>query len=118
MTNADDETIDDSPVDPQGTRPALTLDIALYESYLQDSDITEDQRHEFLKALWSIVVGFVDLGFGIHPLQQTGQGCGQDGTILAFDPADVLSSMPTSQTNKNTRRAAHHTDAAQAKEES
>lgn len=118
MTNADDETIDDLPVDPLGTRPALTLDVALYESYLQDSDLTENQRQEFLETLWSIVVGFVDLGFGIHPLQQTGQGCGQDGNTLAFDPADVLSSTPTSQRNKNTRRAAHHTDAAQAKEES
>lgn len=118
MTNADDETIDDLPVDLPGTRPALTLDVKLYESYLQDANLAQNQRQEFLEALWSIVVGFVDLGFGIHPLQQTGQGCGQDGNTLAFDPADVLSSMPTSQTNRTAKDADYQTDAAQAKEES
>lgn len=118
MTNADEEINPNVSVGSPSTRPALTLDVALYEGYLQDSNLTEDERRAFLEALWSIVVGFVDLGFGIHPLQQTGQGCGQDGSSLAFDPADVLSSMPISQTSKNTKGADHQTDVAQAKEES
>lgn len=50
--------------------PVLTLDISLYEKYLEGSDMTDDQKREFLEALWSIVIGFVDLGFGIHPVQQ------------------------------------------------
>ncbi|MEL6502836.1 MAG: hypothetical protein AAFQ10_00140 [Pseudomonadota bacterium] len=65
---------------------ALTLDTALYERYLADADLTEGQKHEFLQSLWSLIVGFVDLGFGIHPLQQSGNpACGQN-----FDPATVL----------------------------
>ena len=47
-------------------RPVITLDVSLFEEYLADSDL----KHEFMKVLWSIIVGFVDLGFGIHPVQQ------------------------------------------------
>jgi hypothetical protein len=49
---------------------ALTLDVARYEAMLTDSDMSEAERRAFLEALWEIVVGFVDLGFNKHPLQQ------------------------------------------------
>lgn len=51
-------------------RPVITLDVSLFEEYLADSSLTDDQKREFLEVLWSIIVGFVDLGFGIHPVQQ------------------------------------------------
>ena len=54
--------------------PALTIDYALYERHLEESGWTEAQKREFLDALWSIMVQFVDLGFGIHPAQQAGNG--------------------------------------------
>jgi len=49
---------------------ALTINYELYEKYLEDSDLTETQKRQFLDALWSIIVSFADLGFGVHPLQQ------------------------------------------------
>jgi len=61
----------------QASRPALTLDVSLYEEYLADSDLTADQRREFLEALWTIVVSFVELGFGIHPVQQARDANGE-----------------------------------------
>jgi hypothetical protein len=51
-------------------RPALTLDLARYEGMLADPALSEAERRAILEALWEIVVAFVDLGFGIHPLQQ------------------------------------------------
>ena len=51
-------------------RPVITLDVALYESYLADSSMTADEKHAYLEALWSIIVSCVSLGFGVHPLQQ------------------------------------------------
>ena len=59
---------------------AITLDVARYEGFLAASDLTEDERREFLEALWTIIVSFVDLGFGVHPLQQVGLdvACGQN----------------------------------------
>ena len=53
---------------------SVHLDYELYEHYLAECDLTEDQKREFLETLWSIIVGFVDLGFGVHPVQQV---CGE-----------------------------------------
>ncbi len=48
----------------------LTLDVDYYQSFLDDTDIPEHKKQEFIEALWSIITAFVDLGFGIHPVQQ------------------------------------------------
>jgi hypothetical protein len=37
---------------------------------LADPALSEAERTAFLEVLWEIMVGFVDLGFDIHPLQQ------------------------------------------------
>jgi len=55
--------------------PILTVDVEKYQAYLDGADMTEAQKEEFLQALWSIIVSFVDLGFGVHPLQEV---CGEN----------------------------------------
>ena len=50
--------------------PILKIDYALYQHYLDDSDLNENEKQEFLDTIWSIIVSFVDLGFGVHPVQQ------------------------------------------------
>lgn len=61
--------------EPHASTPkTLTVDWALYEQYLAEADLTEEEKRQFLEALLSIVVSFVDLGFGVHPAQQA---CGQ-----------------------------------------
>lgn len=60
---------------------ALTIDYALYERYLDDCDLTDEQKREFLDNLWNFIVCFVDLGFGVHPLQQA---CEQKFDIAAL----------------------------------
>ncbi len=49
-----------------------TLDIKRYQKYLDASDLTEDQKREFIEILWGVVVQFVMLSGGNHPLQQSG----------------------------------------------
>lgn len=66
------------------------LDWDLYGSMLEESDLSEEQQRELIGSLWSIVVGFVDLGFGIHPVQQV---CGEDEDNLALAISDVISSQ-------------------------
>lgn len=51
-------------------RPVVSVDVEKYKAFLDGSDMTESQKEEFLQALWSIVVTYVELGFGVHPLQQ------------------------------------------------
>lgn len=53
----------------QGFAP-LTLDVELYQSYIDDPSMSEADKRELIETLWSIMLSFVDLGFGIHPLQQ------------------------------------------------
>lgn len=52
----------------------LTLDVEYYQSFIDDVDISDEQKQELIETLWNIVVQFVDLGFGIHPLQQAKLG--------------------------------------------
>ncbi|MCP3054962.1 hypothetical protein [Aurantimonas marianensis] len=43
----------------------LSVDWQLYADALDQSDLTDDEKREFIETLWYIVVSFVDLGFGI-----------------------------------------------------
>lgn len=48
---------------------SLSMDWDLFGEHLKEFDMTDAQERELLEALWSLVVGFVDLGLGIHPAQ-------------------------------------------------
>ncbi len=74
----DEKLNNQASLDPQSVAApykALTIDYALYEHHLENSDLTEDQKREFLDTLWNIIVNFVDLGFGVHPLQHVTGSC-------------------------------------------
>lgn len=51
-------------------RPIVGVDVEKYKALLDDETLSEAEKEAFLQALWSIVVAFVDLGFGVHPLQE------------------------------------------------
>lgn len=64
--------------------PALQLDVEYYQALLDDEDITDAQKKELIETIWNIVVTFVDLGFGIEPVQQAieaGQNNAQDKSL-------------------------------------
>ena len=85
------------------TRPVLTLDVALFEHMLADSDLTDDQQQAFLEAVWSIVVGFVNLGFGIDPV---GLACGQNAETACGQtsgPATLKAETKTGKATQNLR---------------
>jgi hypothetical protein len=66
-------------------RPTLTIDIGRYQTFLDQSGYSDEQKEEFLQALWAIIVAFVDLGFGVHPLQEV---CGKDAESVAPSPKE------------------------------
>lgn len=56
----------------QLNRKRLEVDVGRYQSYLESDDISDEQKADFLKALWTVMVAFVDLGYGVHPVQAEG----------------------------------------------
>lgn len=49
--------------------PALQFNPDDYRQYLESEGLTPEQEEELLKSLWIIISIFIDLGFGIDPVQ-------------------------------------------------
>ena len=75
---------------PSHCRPTLAIDWDVYAQYLEDAELSDAQKRELLETLWSIIVSFVDLGFGLHPIQQA---CEQPLDLSQLESSDVLRSM-------------------------
>lgn len=61
-----------APVDSSAVpATALSIDWDLYAEYLDDCDLSDDQKQELIETLWHIVVSFVDLGFGVGEPQNS-----------------------------------------------
>lgn len=52
------------------TKRVLTVDVTKYDKYLEGSGLSADQKEAFLRATWTFVMAFVELGFEVHPLQE------------------------------------------------
>lgn len=57
--------------------PRIELDLQKYEALLDDENLSEVEKRELVQTLWNVIVEFVSLGFGVHPLQQATPACGQ-----------------------------------------
>lgn len=55
-------------------KPELSVDTAKYQAYLDDPDLSDEQKEQIVEAIWKIILCFVDLGFGVSPVEQA---CGQ-----------------------------------------
>lgn len=53
---------------------SLSVDVEKYAHHLENSGMSEEEKRLFLETLWAILIQFVDLGFGIHPVQDS---CGK-----------------------------------------
>lgn len=60
------------PVFDAAAKKSLSVDVERYEHMLEG--LPEAQRREVLEALWSIIMTFVEMGYGVHPLQEV---CGK-----------------------------------------
>ena len=50
--------------------PTLEIDYEYYEQYLEDSDLSDQQKQELIATIASIMFAFVDMGFGINVMQK------------------------------------------------
>lgn len=86
---------------PETAPPTLTIDWDAYLPFFEDDDISEEDKHQLIEALWSIAVSFVDLGFGIHPVQQV---CGKDISLAELPALDMLDLDNTTSSFEQTAR--------------
>lgn len=105
MTKAD-VTAQDSEKEVPQTRdyPALEIDYELYMKMLEDSEWTDDQKREFIETMWSIIVSFVDLGFGIHPVQQALGDCEQIEDRSGVSVGSLVSSWDEAEASNTTKQ--------------
>ena len=72
--------------------PIFAVDVEKYRAWLDEADLTPAQEAEVLEALWSIVVMFVELGFGVHPLQEVYDEDQSDENRLVNKDSNTLDS--------------------------
>lgn len=80
--------------------PTLSVDWAYYATLLDESDASDAEKQELLETLWSIVWTFIDLGFGVHPLQQA---CEQNSENRINLPDDLVSLLNNQKTESGIR---------------
>ena len=99
-----DEAMTEKPCDfnPETAPPSLTIDWEAYLPFLENEDIADEHKRELIEALWAIVVGVVDLGFGVHPIQQV---CGKDISLAEWPKGEVVNSKETSSKNSFNKAA-------------
>jgi len=83
---------------------AIQFDAKEFAHFLDDSDLTEEQKLEYIQTVWQIVLQFIDMGFGIHPIQQA---CGQfdEAAALCGDADSDMVESPHSDFCKDFERA-------------
>jgi len=85
-----------------GAAPQTTVkvDVETYQAWLDDPDLSDQQKEQIVEALWQIILCFVDLGFGISPLEDA---CGQLTEIegaCGAEPQDMLECGADTLTNE------------------
>lgn len=59
----------------------LSFEAAEYMEYVDDLELTEAQKVEFLRTLWTIMSAFVELGFGVDSvIPMLAQKASENGT--------------------------------------
>lgn len=83
--------------------PSLQVDWEVYAQMLEASDWSDAQKREFIETIWSLVMTFVDLGYGVHPVQQA---CGESNSLDEIIKADMLS-LPQSKSKTAFNKSAN-----------
>jgi hypothetical protein len=98
---------------PETVTPVLRFDWRDWLPYFEDEKIPEAQKRVLIETIWSIVIGFVDLGWSIAPTSSVdGQGnigdrmdtqnCGQSIDLKAALEAAVLRSEQVGNSKEAT----------------
>jgi len=90
------------PADPTSvTPPKMHLNWQDWLPLLEDEDIPEAEKRQLIETLWNIVVGFVDLGWGLNSGPEIDKEiCGSDIDLTHVLNAAVLHSETQTETEE------------------
>ena len=78
----------------------MTVDVDRYQKYLEGSELTDAEKDQFLQTMWQFIISFVELGYGVHPLQEV---CGKNTGTLSSGAKDALDSNHIDKEGKPKR---------------
>ena len=88
--------------EPHQHKPrVLHVDVERFQHHLDETDLSEAEKAQYLHIIWSIIMEFIDLGYGVHPVQQI---CGQV-TEGACDGDHAGASLLSSEAQPKTNMA-------------
>lgn len=56
------------------TAKSVGFDYERYAHLLNDTGLSDEDKQDILSALWAIITEFVQMGFGVHPIQDAYSG--------------------------------------------
>lgn len=110
-----------APIDALESLPGLTFvplsfDPEAFMRYVVDWELADDEAEQLLRMIWDIVVGFVDLGFGLPGSVVPVERSFLDSSSVPSDASIVISSDQSIRSNREHEPAA--ATRAAAKEDS
>ena len=74
--------------------------------------MSDEEKRVFLETLWSILMQFVDLGFGIHPVQEPCGKVSKNPRNLPISTSDTVECGPTTMNKTKENDVACNMSAA------
>ena len=72
--------------------PRVSIDYQRYKEMLDDTDLTQDQRKEFIETLWAIIVECITMGVEVLPFDDPSNTLHEDknNKSLVSNPSDMI----------------------------
>ena len=58
-------------------KPTLLIDVDFYDGIIEDPEVTPEYKRQLIEIVGKIVIEFIDIGFGVHPVQQAKDSAAQ-----------------------------------------
>jgi len=55
------------------TKPSVGIDVDYYQGIIDDPEVSEIRKRELIEIIGAILINFIDIGFGVHPVQLASQ---------------------------------------------
>lgn len=80
-------------------RQSVGIDIDYYQEIIDDPEVSDVRKRELIEIIGAIVINFIDMGFGVHPVQLA-----QKDGLIQLDEKDTPSLQLQFEKEKHSER--------------